>query len=73
MQKLASTLAEGQHPVVIVDSPMLASSRVHAFWTTAKVRHCPCSITFRIQASAVRTALGMTIVWMCTYTHLLRQ
>ena len=38
MSKLAHTLAERQHPVVIVDAPLLTASRVHSFWATAKVR-----------------------------------
>lgn len=37
MRKLAQTVADGQHSVVLVDSPMAAASRVHAFWAAAKV------------------------------------
>jgi hypothetical protein len=37
VQKLAATLAEGQHAIAIVDAPLLRAASVQTFWATAKV------------------------------------
>jgi hypothetical protein len=37
VMRLAQTLAEGQHSVVIIDAPLLQAARVHSVWATAKV------------------------------------
>ena len=36
LKAFARTLSE-EHPVVIVDAPLLRSARLHQFWTTAQV------------------------------------
>ena len=36
LKAFARTLSE-EHPVVIVDAPLLRAARLHQFWTTAQV------------------------------------